>query len=203
MLQAGVPLFKCQQLWRHSNLCYLAYLDWVAEQGAEVGLALVSGQILLQTAHWKVLHDQLTGLATYEHKEKEEQVHVWRQLVPNSSIKKKIQWKKMLKYCCRCLVRVQTSLKLTGNSLPCKNTSNCSFSLCFLQSSEHWCHLTSDPEVTACHMLNVSTALYQCKSSSWDARRVVPCLCVHLYVYIWLFSPSSWQIPLYLTMFSW
>lgn len=42
---------------------YLAYLGGVAEQGAQAGPALVSGQILLQTAHWKVLHDQLNGLS--------------------------------------------------------------------------------------------------------------------------------------------
>ena len=49
------------------KLCYLADLDRVAEQGAEARLALVSGEILLQTAQWKVLHDQLNGLTTCTH----------------------------------------------------------------------------------------------------------------------------------------
>lgn len=47
-------------------MCYLAYLGSVAEQGAEAGLAFVSGQVVLQTPQWKILHDQFNGLATYK-----------------------------------------------------------------------------------------------------------------------------------------
>lgn len=45
---------------------YLAYLDGVAEQSAEVGIFLVPGQIILQTAKWNILHDQLISLTTYK-----------------------------------------------------------------------------------------------------------------------------------------
>lgn len=45
---------------------YLAYLDRVAEQSAEGGIFLVPGQIILQTAKWNILHDQLISLTTYK-----------------------------------------------------------------------------------------------------------------------------------------
>lgn len=44
---------------------YLAYLHRVAEQGGDADPGSVSGQILLQAAQWKILHDQLNSLTTY------------------------------------------------------------------------------------------------------------------------------------------
>lgn len=65
-----VILLQKEEKWKMHNsenkLCYLAYLDRIAKQGAEGDLALVPGQVLLQTSQWKILHDQLNSLTTYE-----------------------------------------------------------------------------------------------------------------------------------------
>lgn len=44
---------------------YLADLNRVAEESSQTGVFLMPGEIVLQTAQWNILHDQLVRLTTY------------------------------------------------------------------------------------------------------------------------------------------
>lgn len=48
--------------YEEKNEPYLAYLNRVAEQSCQAGIFLMSGEIVLQTAQWDILHDQLESL---------------------------------------------------------------------------------------------------------------------------------------------
>lgn len=47
------------------NKPYFADLDRVAEQSSQTGVFLMPGEIVLQTAQWNILHDQLEHLTAY------------------------------------------------------------------------------------------------------------------------------------------
>lgn len=44
---------------------YLADLNRVAEESSQTGVFLMPGEIVLQTAQWNILHDQLVRLTAY------------------------------------------------------------------------------------------------------------------------------------------